>query len=332
MSVVILTERNRGPFIMKFPVIDRGALLFVALVGIYLIVFTFLSEINEFIFQFIEPRSEYHAQEQLSKFTLLVVVVIALKCLSQQKDKVLLKLSMVFLIFSITMYLSESNMIKAKLQPLFAALLVPLLLHGFFKKKAWLSVIFFVGGLGVIALGVIKDFGLEHQELPIFELIIPFNEEFLDMLGIGFIGLSALILFYSSLREFAKQGLIVNVLMISVIAMVAVGNGLSHYQYDPSTSLWLTGLLMALVGGVGAFIINQYLIDDEQKLFKGNPYKYYLFLSFFFIFLPSFVDKYKTVTCIVLWMIVIFTSRSLYSDAKSQRPSMHLNQNNNKTS
>jgi hypothetical protein len=185
------------------------------------------------------------------------------------------------------------------------------------KKKAWLSAIFFVGGLGVVALGVIKDFGKEHQELHIFELIIPFNEEFLDMLGIGFIGLSALILFYSSLHEFAKQGLIFNGLLISVIAMVAVGNGLSHYQYNPSTSLWLTGLAMALVGGVGAFAINQYLIDDEQKLFKDNPYKYYLFLSFFFIFLPSFVDKYKTITCIVLWLIVVLTSRSLYSDAKS---------------
>ena len=168
MSVVTLTERNRDPVIMKFPVIDRGALLFISLIGIYLLVLTFSSEINEFTSQFIKLRSEYRVHEQLSKFTLLVVVVIALKCLSQQKDNVLLKLSMVCLIFFITIYLSESNMIKSILQPLFAALLVPLLLYGFFKKKAWLSVIFFVGGLGVIALGVIKDFGVEHQELALF--------------------------------------------------------------------------------------------------------------------------------------------------------------------
>jgi hypothetical protein len=100
---------------MKLPVIDRGTLLFVALVSIYLLVFIFCSEINEFIFQFIKHRCEYTAQEQLSKFTLLVIVVIILKCLSQQKNEVLLKLSMVFLIFAITMYLSESNMIKSKL-------------------------------------------------------------------------------------------------------------------------------------------------------------------------------------------------------------------------
>lgn len=308
---------------MKSLVNDRGALLFLAMVGIYFLVFFSLSEIDEFIYQFVNHRSEYSAIEQLSKFTLLFVVVLAIKCLSHEKDNVLLQLAMVYLMFSMTMYLAESNMIREMLQPLFAAFLIPLLFHGFFKKKAWLSAIFLVLGLGVVALGVIKDFVVENQAvaeampLSLIEFMTSLCEERLDMVGIGFIGLSALILFYSSLRKFAQQGLIVNCFTILAIAIVAVGNGLSHYQYKPSAALWLTGLLMALIGGVGIFVMSHYLMDDEQKLFKENPLLYCLFFFFFFIFLPSFGGGYSYIHCLVLWLVVVFTSIRFYYDAKS---------------
>lgn len=287
----------------------------------------FFKEIDHFTSQFVEIRSEYKAKEQLSKFTLLIIVVLALKCLSHQKDDVLLKLSMGYLIFIITMYLSESNMIKEKLQPVFAAILIPMLFHEFFKKKTWLSLSFFVVGLGVIALGVTRDFAVKHQAVadimpaPLFYLTLKFDEEMLDVVGIGFIGLSALTLFYSSLQKFAQQGLAIGALLIIGVMLVSIGNGLSHYQYRPSTLLWLVGLAMTL-GGAGAFTASEYLADDE-KLFVHSPYKNYLFLSFFFIFLPSFISKYTYLVGLALWLIVVFTSRNFYYSAKTHNNANH---------
>lgn len=301
---------------------DRGALLFLVMVLIFLLTVFYLKDINGFIFKFVDRRSEYNAIEQLSKFTLLYIVILAIKCLSQQKDKLLLKLSMVYLIFAMTMYLAESNMIKEKLQPVFAVLMMPFLFHGLFKKKAWLSATFLVFGLGVVTLGVTRDFMVESQAiadalpLPLIELITPLSEERLDMVGIGFIGLSALVLFFPSLRRFAQQGIIANGLTIWAVAMVAVGNGLSHYQYKPGPTLWLIGLIMALMGGLGVLIVNQVLINDEQKLFKKKPLLYCIFLFLFFIFLPSFVDRYSYILSLILWLTVVFTSMRFFYNAK----------------
>lgn len=298
---------------MKLPVMDRSTLLLFALVGMYLFVVTFLSEIDYFTRLFIHMKSEYTAKEQLLKFTLLIVVVMAIKCLSQERDKILLQLAMVYLIFAMTMYLAESNMIREKLQPLFAGLLMPLLLHGLFKKKAFWSAFFLLAGLGIVALGVVKDFAVEHQSAadvipPLFlKLLMQFNEEMLDMVGIGLIGLSALTLFYSSLQKISKQGLRYSALLSLAIMLVAVGNGLSHYQYHPSTSLWFTGLFMALVG-TGLFILSEYLMDDEQKLFQHCPNTNYLFLFFFLVILPSFGSKYTYFTSIMLWFTVLTIS------------------------
>jgi hypothetical protein len=289
---------------------DRSTFLMLILIGLYVIVVTFMREIDDFTRQFIEMRSEYTAKEQLSKFTLLIVVTLALKSLSVQRDKTLLQLSMAYLVFAMTMYLAESNMIREKLQPLFAGILMPFLLYGLYKKKAVWSALFFFSGLSIITLGVAKDFVVESQTLadallPSFlELILFFNEEILDMVGIGFIGLSALTLFSFPLQNISKQGRSYSALLCLAVILVAAGNGLLHYQYHPSTYLWLSGFLITLAGTV-LFLVSEYLMDNKNKLFQYFPKTNYLFLGVFFMILPSFGTKFTYFTSIVLWFTVI---------------------------
>ena len=89
---------------------------------------------NTFLSKLITIRSEYTVGEQLSKLYLFTIVLVSVLSYRILTDATKIKLSISFLLLSLIMYMSESNMITEEAQPIYG------LIGGAFYRVLSLSV------------------------------------------------------------------------------------------------------------------------------------------------------------------------------------------------
>ena len=70
-----------------------------------------------------------------------------------------------FLLFSLSIYMSESNMLIEKTQPIFGLIGVAFISFFLLQSRSWLSFIFFIVGIMLISCGSLLDFAHENESI-----------------------------------------------------------------------------------------------------------------------------------------------------------------------
>ena len=286
---------------------------------IYCLFYLLESPYHAFLTKFMTIRSEYTLPEQLSKFYLFVIMLVSVYCYRVLHQPVRIKLSIAFLLLSLVFYMSESNMISEMTQPVFGLVIIvsigALLLLGHF----WLSLSFFVIGLGVIVIGVLCDIAHENETigslLPeiVFELLHKVSEERFDETGIALLCLSAILCFRDLLRDFAVNNTKAIILMVLASGMITSGNGFLHYQYNPSCKIQPIALLMTISGFLALVFFNKRLNKKGAILTLVTEDLFYLFLFSFFVVLPSIHGTSRSTVALLVWLpFVLFMAIYLW--------------------
>lgn len=273
----------------------------------YYMCFLLENPIDTFLSSLIPMRSEYTVGEQLSKFYLFIIVLISVFSYRVLKELTAIKLSMSFLLLGLIMYMSESNMISEKVQPIFGLIIVAYTSMLLLRARFWLSFALFVVGFTFITGGVLSDLAHENESisslLPVFiiQLLHITSEERFDATGIALLCLSAILCFRVPLRYFITKNTKGTLLMLLASGMIAAGNGFLHYQYHPSGKLRLGALAMTIIGFLGLMFVNKSISKKDAVLTLITENLFYLFIFFFFVVLPSVYGNQESSTSLLLW-------------------------------
>ena len=289
----------------------RNTLIFIlGFLIIFYICFLLEWPFNTFLSRYfpISTRSEYTLGEQLSKFYLFIIMLVSIFSYRVLNKPTKIKLSISFLFLSLSMYMSESNMIPGKTRPIFG--LIGIAFAGFFllRLRYWLSLILFITGFTLIFSGSFTDLIYENESinslLPAFILgFFPYAlEEQFDVLGIAFLCLSVLLCFRVPLQRFIAKNTIGSLLILLSSGMMTIGNGFLHYQYRPSNQLYVAALIMTIVGFLGFVFANKIINKTYPSFTLATEDFFYLFIFAFFVVLPSIHGRTRHWTALLLWL------------------------------
>jgi len=274
---------------------------------IYYLFYLLEDPVFSFIKEFMEPRSEYSVQEQLSKYYLFIVLLISIFSYWVLRESTQVKLSISFFLFSLVLYLSESNMITEGVQPLFGLLGVAFISYFLLRLRLWFSIFLFASGIVLISLGSLVDLTHENQSINavmpefVFYFLGLAHEERFDLLGIAFICLSVIVCFRSAIQHYLTNNLIAIALILLFSGMITVGNGFIHHQYGPGNALYTISLLTIVIGFVGiTFSINK-INKVKPNFMLITEGLFYIFLFLFFVVLPGIYGNERPATALLLW-------------------------------
>ena len=263
---------------------------------------------NTFLSKLITIRSEYTVGEQLSKLYLFTIVLVSVLSYRILTDATKIKLSISFLLLSLIMYMSESNMITEEAQPIYGLIGGAFTGYYLFRLRSWLCLSLFIGGFSLILCGSLTDF--THENETIHSLVPPFifhilnitSEERFDVTGIGLFCLSAILCFRIPLLHFITRNKIGSVLLLLSSATMTSGNGFLHYQYRPGMILYFVALVMTIGGCLGVVFTNKYINKTYPGLMLVTEDFFYLFIVVFFVLLPSTHGTARSSTALFLWL------------------------------
>jgi len=163
----------------------------------------------------------------------------------------------------------------------------------------------FTCGLCMIASGdvmdVISHFDEDHHGGQNQDYLI-FVEERLDVLGIGFLCLSAIMHFCDPLFEFCKSNQRAILLLLGASALITIGNGLLHFQYSPNNYLKIVGNAFCMLGFFSFVFVNKGLSKKGRGLSLLSEDYLYLFIFSFFVLLPSIFRWNNVVFTWMVWL------------------------------
>jgi len=287
----------------------------------YAIFYLFETPIHTFIESMTTLRSEYTVGEQLSKFYLFLVLLLSFFSYRLVKKPLEVKLTIAYLLFSLIMYLSESNMIRETAQPVYAVICIFAIIYFLFRLRLWLSLILFFTAMVFLSFGSLIDFIHEREWINtlipnfIYVLLDMAPEERFDVLGALFFTLSATLVYQAPLQHFlGKHKMKAFFVFVSAVFMT-VGNGLLHYQYEPGHTLYKVAMILTVIGFLG-------LLLGTASLFKRSPgntllpdYMFYILLFFGFVLLPGSQMLAWTVVrnSFLIWFpVMIFLALVMY--------------------
>jgi len=278
---------------------------------------------NQLIFQFLDPKSEYTIGEQLTKFYLLQISLLSLITYNYYNEPKKIKLSIIFFLLSLVMYLSESNMITENMQPVFGAILVSALMYYLFQDKKWISLGFIVTGFGFVSFGSVQDIIHDGHYIPsnLNEVLLNtmniISEETADFLGVNFIFLACFLCFSEIVNSLLK--LDKKILFFGVISslILTFGNGFLHYQYPIYSTHLIMAILMSVIGFIGLIIFSKQINHSQHKLTLFTPQYFYLFLFLLFIVMPSSHGTAKMQVSYLIWLpAMLALAINMWNDKK----------------
>jgi hypothetical protein len=282
---------------------------------LFLVFYILSPSVGDLIGRIIKMNAEYTVIEQLSKYYLLIMMLISINVYSVQNDLIKIKTAISFLLLGFILYLSESNIITEHTQPLFAVVILPYIFFLLFANHSWsvlfqLSIVFFI-----ISLGFISDLiqeteflkSLLPQYIGSFFLSILSYEEVYDVIGLGFVCLSSIFYFYAEIEEFIKNNFFGTIFLLMTAGIIAIGNGFLHWQYRPGPKLHLGAYIITLIGFLGLILTNKYIITKNKILTLFSEDFFYFFIFTFFVILPTLHGKTNDIVCMTLWFPSIFT-------------------------
>ena len=269
------------------------AWIMIAFFTFYVILYILEAPIHTFIESMTDLRSEYTVGEQLSKFYLFLVLLLSYFSYRLVKKPLDVKLTISYLLFSLVMYLSESNMIRETAQPIFGVVGILAITYFLFRLRLWLSLLLFFTAMVFLSFGSLVDFIHEREWINvlipnfIYPLLDMAPEERFDVLGAMFFSLSAVLVYQAPLQNFLGKYKMKALFVLLSVMVMTIGNGLLHYQYMPSNTLYLVAMILTVVGFSG-------LVFGSVSLFAHYPsnslisdYLFYVLLFLGFVLLPG---------------------------------------------
>ena len=258
-------------------------------------------------------QSEYNALEQLSKYYLFIVMLVSIISYKHQIQIDKIKLSIGFLLIGLTMYLSESNMITGKAQPVFGIVIFGYIFYLLFKSRSWLTMLLLLLGLAAIFLGWARDYISENEwvndyfhQYAIGYFKEKIREEACDAIGLAFVCVSVIICFLDSITAFFNKNKLRYVLLVAVTSgMITIGNGFLHWQHQPNIRIESVALVLTLVGFIGFILTNRHLLQKNKNLTLVDDEEQYIFMFFVFVVLPAIHGSHNTMISLVLWFPAI---------------------------
>ena len=298
----LVPDQRIGRFVLK------AGSVFISFWLFFLCCYMLSPFVHNILGYLVAVKAEYTIIEQLSKYYLFIIMLSAILAYDNASEPSDVQISIGFLLIGIVMYLSESNMLVERSQPIFALGVFGYTAYLLIKNKAWYTLLLIGSGCFIIFLGVVSDFVSEHEyvrsKLPTL-LTAYLNtqyEEIYDVIGIGQICVAVLIHYWDKLEKFIKDNRKWSILLLLNSALITIGNGFLHYQYKPDTALTLSALIMMWLGFSGLVMTNRYLIEHRTKLKIVTESGFYLFIFVFFIMLPVAFGNTKLVESVIFWL------------------------------
>ena len=207
----------------KIPVSSDSRLILLVILflsSLYLI-FPTLIEILRLLIKYVYlgyyPRGiEYRSSEQLSRYYILITILVSIHSYATQHLRSRVKLSICFLIFGVALYLSESDMIKVTAQPVLGFIILPYTFFLLARNREW--IVFFLLSIGCVIFSItaLNDFVWDNMvagtaefitllPVPIYDSLGSINfEEKLEPIAAAFVCLSIIIYSIESLTKFSK--------------------------------------------------------------------------------------------------------------------------------
>jgi hypothetical protein len=261
-----------------------------------------------FIANYIGLQSEYSLYEQLSSFYLFIIILNSVISYQISNDIINVKLSILFLVLGLAMYMSEHNMIKEITQPIFGLIFGTCLCVLLFRLRSWLCTIFLIVGFMSIAFGALIDFAWGNESaislLPDFvtPFVHPHLERFLELAGIAFLCLCSIIQFHAPLSNFVSKNRKEILMILLSVGMISFGNGFIHYLHRPSSKLFLFGMVLTISGFLGLVFTCQNINKIGAKFMLVSEKFFNLFIFFFFLVLPSIHGRPRLLSSLLLWL------------------------------
>ena len=261
-----------------------------------------------FIRNYTSLESEYSLYEQLSSFYLLIIVLNSVVSYQVSNHIIKVKLSILFLVLGLAMYMSEHNMIKEITQPIFGFIFGTCLCVLLFRLRSWLCTILLIVGFISIAFGSLIDFAWGNQSiissLPDFvtPFVHPDLERFLEFTGIAFLCLCSTLQFHMPLANFVSTNRKEILMILLAAGMISFGNGFIHYLHGPSSKLFLIGMVLTIAGFLGLVVTCKNINKNGAKFILVSEKFFYLFIFLFFLVLPSIHGRPRILTSLLLWL------------------------------
>ena len=276
---------------------------------------------------------EYRITEQLSKYFLLLTILISVHSYVTQNLRKRVKLSICFLLLGLVMYLSESNMIAEVLEPYFGVILFMCTFFFLVRNREWVPFLLLFLGCTAISLGVITDIAHDITRFgrtdfierilpePILNYLWRYPEEAFDVLGAAFVCLSIINYTIESLINLFKNNKYTSFGFLATAGMIAVGNSFLHYQQKPSLELTCYSLTLTIVGFLGLIKISRNINMKNTVIGLPTLERFSLFIFLFFVVIPAvFGAENSIVLSLVLWLPTIsFIGFFLYFEHPSRR-------------
>ncbi len=262
--------------------------------------------VYRFMEQFIRMRSEYSLPEQGTNFILLLVLACCLLTYRSEENAARIKLSISFILLTIVMYLSESNLIYDPWRSIFTAASLLMVLWQLVKISLPATALMVVG-IGALAIGLFGDVWHDYPStLPAwassFGRIAYSVEEPADLWATAFFAYSFLTVFRNTLINLFLHNLwSLSILVISV-GLIASGNSFAHWQYQPGHKMQMLATGMALVGFSGVALVREKLWRGRLPFGLNDASVFYTNFALLFLVLPVAYGGMSALLNAVMWL------------------------------
>ena len=289
---------------------------FLALSAAYWAGITLVSFISAPVFQLmklvIQMESEYSLLEQTSKLVLLVMLFGSLFAYSNHKEAGKVRLSALFILFSLTLYFAESNFILNELQPVFGAFFIIAICWNLLKVNR-IALTFMVLGSAIVFLGVLTDLIMDERALfPETEFFDAWArragiiEEQFDLWGLACMAYSALVAFRAKATSIFSGHFSELLLLILSLAIIASGNSFGHWSHNPSTIFEIIATAMAVVGVLGVRFFDRRIRAREFRVSYFHEEGFYVGFVMLFVVLPIIYGRTGIAFNFLLWFVFLY--------------------------
>lgn len=303
---------------MRFAVQGLGTKLvvIVGFWGVFTVLYWIALPIEELLGTWITVRSEYRGVEQLSKFYIIVTLLVAVSAYRASQSSTDIKLSISFLLVALALYLGESDMIADQVQPLFGALFLGYALLLLLVGRAWLPLALLVLGCGGLLSGILSDAAHQGELLGTTVprrvraiLAAAPDEELAEAVGSGFIGLAAMFR-HRSLFQIVRRNTLGVVCLIAASGSIAMGVSLLAFVYAVR---WVRelGFVIATLALVALVLTNKRLVSRIDRLALITEEQLYALAFVLLLLLPATYGRINIAMSLLLWLPAMF-SLALY--------------------
>ena len=276
--------------------------------------------------QIIQMESEYSLLEQGTKLVLLVMLFGSLFAYSNRKNVEEVRLSIMFILFALTLYFAESNFILNMWQPIFGAFFIVLICWNLLKVD-WIALAFILLGSALVFLGFVTDLLMDKPMLfPKTEFFEAWArragliEEQFELWGIACIAYASLVAFRVTATSVLFGHFRNLLLLILSLAIIASGNSFAG-SHNTSPIFEIIATAMAVIGVLGVLSFDRHIQGRDFRMSYFCEERFYVGFVVLFVVLPIVYGRTGFAFNLLLWLVFLYY---FYKLLMRSHPSTHV--------